>query len=138
MLHVAVSLSLIENVTFLKHFIPQTWFTGRIFLSSMLLIVISKYSIVSPFRSLGSENKENDDEGLSTIQRKEDQDKLRKNTNFLYNNTWSISRKYRYNLVIRHIPYSVLDNYSLHRPYEIPTLGLFSLTLFFFFRNVFT
>ena len=42
--HVVVSYSMMEDVEFLKYFIPQTWFAGRIFLSCMLLIGIAKYS----------------------------------------------------------------------------------------------
>lgn len=48
LLHVAVSFGLMENVGFLKYFIPQTWFAGRIFLSGMLLIAIGKYSFLFP------------------------------------------------------------------------------------------
>ncbi|MBA2266948.1 MAG: hypothetical protein H0W19_01220 [Nitrosopumilus sp.] len=42
--HVVVSYSMMEDVSFLKYFIPQTWFAGRIFLSCMLLIGVAKYS----------------------------------------------------------------------------------------------
>ena len=48
LLHVAVSYSLMEHSDFLKYFIPQTWFAGRIFLSSMLLVAIAKYSFLFP------------------------------------------------------------------------------------------
>ena len=48
LLQVAVSYSLMENSDFLKYFIPQTWFAGRIFLSSMLLVAIAKYSSLLP------------------------------------------------------------------------------------------
>ena len=47
MLHVIVSMTLIENIDFLKYFIPQTWFAGRFFLSAMLLIAVVKYSYTS-------------------------------------------------------------------------------------------
>lgn len=45
--HVIVSLTLIENMSFLKYFIPQTWFAGRFFLGVMLLVAILKYSSLS-------------------------------------------------------------------------------------------
>src|SRR5690606_12363241 len=48
LLHVAVSFGLMERVDFLKYFIPQTWFAGRIFLSSMLLVAIAKYAFLLP------------------------------------------------------------------------------------------
>ena len=44
LLHVTVSLLNIDNVLFLKYFIPQTWFAGRLFLSAMFAIAIFKYN----------------------------------------------------------------------------------------------
>ena len=81
LLHVVVSFSLIENVSFLKYFIPQTWFAGRIFLSSMLLIAISKYSILSPFEETKWNDKElfnkeiGNDKVRSLIQQKSKEEK---------------------------------------------------------------
>ena len=44
-----------DDITFLKYFIPQTWFAGRLFLSAMLAIAIFKYisflSINSRYRT---------------------------------------------------------------------------------------
>jgi hypothetical protein len=45
--HVIVSISFMNEPLFLKYFIPQTWFAGRIFLSAMLAIGIGGYSILS-------------------------------------------------------------------------------------------
>ena len=42
--HVLVSLLNMDNILFLKYFIPQTWFVGRLFLSAMLAIAIVKYT----------------------------------------------------------------------------------------------
>src|SRR5919199_90924 len=47
LLHVTVSYVSINDPAFLKYFIPQTWFAGRIFLSTMLVIAIVKYSTLS-------------------------------------------------------------------------------------------
>jgi uncharacterized BrkB/YihY/UPF0761 family membrane protein len=33
------------------------------------------------------------------------------------------------------LPASVIDNYSIHRPYEIPPLVLFIVALFYFYKN---
>jgi hypothetical protein len=33
-----------ENTFFLRHFIPQTWFAGRTFISAMMVIAIVKYA----------------------------------------------------------------------------------------------
>jgi len=40
LLHVTVSLHNMDDILFLKYFIPQTWFAGRLFLSAMLAIAI--------------------------------------------------------------------------------------------------
>jgi signal transduction histidine kinase len=141
LLHVAVSFSLIENVSFLKHFIPQTWFAGRIFLSSMLLIAISKYSILSPYEEANWNDKElfnkeiGNNKVRSRIQQKGKQEKNQKKiiiyVIFLGVFAGSIAI---FSLFVI-FPISVLDDYSLHRPYEIPPLILFSLTLFFFYKK---
>ena len=43
LLHVIVSLLNMDDILFLKYFIPQTWFAGRLFLSAMFAIAIFKY-----------------------------------------------------------------------------------------------
>ena len=43
LLHATVSLLNMDDIVFLKYFIPQTWFAGRLFLSAMLAIAIVKY-----------------------------------------------------------------------------------------------
>ena len=43
MLHVIVSYVAFDNPMFLKYFITQTWFAGRIFLSAILVMAIAKY-----------------------------------------------------------------------------------------------
>lgn len=55
LLHVIISYVYMDDVAFLKYFIPQTWFAGRIFLSAMLVIAITKYPTFS------GEMKRNDD-----------------------------------------------------------------------------
>src|SRR5688572_26903002 len=42
--HVIVSILNMDDIVFLKYFIPQTWFAGRLFLSVMLTIAIVKYA----------------------------------------------------------------------------------------------
>ena len=53
MFHVIVSYALMENISFVKYFIPQTWFAGRLFLGAMLLIAILKYSSLSQREEIG-------------------------------------------------------------------------------------
>ena len=47
LLHVIVSYNLINEPLFLKYFIPQTWFAGRLFLSAMFAMAIAGYPILS-------------------------------------------------------------------------------------------
>src|ERR671933_1092090 len=47
LLHVIVAYVSINDPIFLKYFIPQTWFAGRIFLSAMLVMAIVKLSSLS-------------------------------------------------------------------------------------------
>src|ERR671931_1869450 len=58
LLHVIVSYISISDPLFLKYFIPQTWFAGRIFLSAMLVIAIAKYSALSSPREEGQGKKQ--------------------------------------------------------------------------------
>ena len=143
LLHIAVSYSLMENSDFLKYFIPQTWFAGMIFLSSMFLIVIAKYS------SLFLEE---------LISPKIDQSDTQKNRIIQKSPPLIIEKKLDEKLQIKNLiiyliflgifagvipivssfmifPASVLDEYSLHRPCEIPPLILFTLALTFFYKK---
>src|SRR5918993_3924809 len=43
LLHVIISYTFMDEFLFLKYFIPQTWFAGRIYLSAMFAIAIAGY-----------------------------------------------------------------------------------------------
>src|SRR6266513_5445513 len=58
LLHVIVSYSSIDNPIFLKYFIPQTWFAGRIFLSAILVIAIVKYPTLSSLKDEEEQHEE--------------------------------------------------------------------------------
>ena len=47
LLHVIVSYNFINEPLFLKYFIPQTWFAGRLFLSAMFAMAIAGYPILA-------------------------------------------------------------------------------------------
>ena len=49
LLHVIVSFVYMNDIIFLKYFIPQTWFAGRLFLSAMLSIAMIKYISFSSY-----------------------------------------------------------------------------------------
>ena len=132
LLHVTVSLLNTDNITFLKYFIPQTWFAGRLFLSAMLVIAIIKY--VS-FSSMSESN----------IQ-KQEQRQMYSNRNKKYNQSTKLLLLY---LIIVTVfssiiamsslfvvfPFSVIDNIPIHRPYELFPLGLLLISLYYFYKN---
>ena len=60
LLHATVSLLNMNDILFLKYFIPQTWFAGRLFLSAMLAIAIVRYtSFLSVSSSTHNKNNNN-------------------------------------------------------------------------------
>jgi len=161
LLHVIVSYNLINEPLFLKYFIPQTWFAGRLFLSAMFAMAIASYpilsrkedpntgvlSIASSFRSRKKRQVQHLSPSMSEQDRKEEEEQER------------IKRESRHNRLQQKIllvslatlagiaatsavsslflvfPGLVLDNYPLHRPYEIPPLILFLVALFYFYKN---
>jgi signal transduction histidine kinase len=132
LLHVIVSLYHIQDDLFLKYFIPQTWYSGRLFLSAMLVIAIVKYTSLSPI--------------VSNIQEKQQQVPLGGNNNTQNN---KLPKSLLYSLILLAIyssilatsslffvfPFSVIDNIPIHRPYELIPLVLFLISLYYFYKN---
>jgi signal transduction histidine kinase len=133
-LHAVFSFSAAGNSIFLEYFIPQTWFAGRTFLGAMLVIAVLKYA-----PRVGEARKEREEEPeivYGPHSHEEHDDRL--HTTLLYP------------LIILAIlaisvaafsfftifPSIVIEtDYAIHRPYEIPSLVLFSITLLFFYRK---
>jgi signal transduction histidine kinase len=130
--HVIVSLLNMDDTLFLKYFIPQTWFVGRLFLSAMLAIAIVKYT---SFLSI-----------KSSKQQKQKQRQISSDKN---NENYKLSRLLLLYLIIVTLfvsigaisslfvifPFSAIDDISLHRPYEIFPLALFLFSLYYFYKN---
>jgi signal transduction histidine kinase len=130
--HVIVSLLNMDDTLFLKYFIPQTWFVGRLFLSAMLAIAIVKYT---SFLSIKSSKQ------LKQKQRQISSDKNNEN--------YKLSRLLLLYLIIITLfvsivaisslfvifPFSAIDDIPLHRPYEIFPLALFLFSLYYFYKN---
>ena len=133
--HVIVSFALIEDIVFIKYFIPQTWFAGRFFLGAMLLIAILKYSSVSQREEIEQVS----DIGSSSYTQEETEKKAitEKKDGIIYyiSILGIIAIVTAVSSLFLVYPSSVLDNYSVHRPYEIPPLILFCLVLFFFYKK---
>ena len=140
LMHALVSFSLVNEPLFLKYFIPQTWFAGRIFLSAMFVVAIVMYSTLSKdSKSLASSAS-----SLTASSRQED--------------TFSLKEEVRYNKLRNRLilsitmlaimaaiiaisslfsiyPGIVIDDFPIHRPYEIPSLALFLVALVYFYKN---
>jgi signal transduction histidine kinase len=124
LLHVIVSYVSINDPIFLKYFIPQTWFAGRIFLSAILVIAIVKYPTLS---SLKDEEEQHEEAGRRV--------KLQ-NTLKVYLTVLAIlAASAAISSLFLVFPASVLDNSPVHRPYELPSLVLFLIALFYFYKN---
>jgi signal transduction histidine kinase len=131
LLHVVISFTYMNEFMFLKYFIPQTWFAGRIFLSAMFVIAIAGYPL------------------LSSVTRKPNGGILAEPENQTLERPEKIPKVLVWSLVILSVaaggvaisslfvvfPGSVLDDSFLHRPYEIPPLALFVVALLYFYKN---
>ncbi|MDR4512321.1 MAG: ATP-binding protein [Nitrososphaeraceae archaeon] len=140
-LHVIVSLTNMYDVLFLKYFIPQTWFAGKFFLSAMLMIAIIKFPHLVKTK-IGFEQ-----ENLSNLK----SDKIERHKNIQSKNKKnSIPKTYDYIILSLLIifslflslgslfmifPFSVLDDFPIHRIYELVPLAFFVIALIYFYKN---
>jgi signal transduction histidine kinase len=165
LLHVIVSYTFMDEFLFLKYFIPQTWFAGRIFLSAMFAIAIAGYpALASAGRSMKSSSLSHISSRSSSSRKAAESSSppsrppaqysassasLRERKNNNNKKQEKIPKFLVASLVILTIlsafvaisslfiiyPGSVIDNFPLHRPYEIPALALFLIALFYFYKN---
>jgi signal transduction histidine kinase len=136
----------VGNTEFLTYFIPQTWFAGRTFLGAMLVIAVAKYAPKvekqdkQQIEGEGGEEephegKNNDDNNdINRLHVKHGEEKLHRSLllslfvlAFLAISVVAIS-------FFTMFPGIVLP-YSLARPYENPSLILFSVALFLFYKK---
>ena len=144
LMHALVSFSLANEPLFLKYFIPQTWFAGRIFLSAMFVVAIVMYSTLSKdSKSLASSSAAS---SITASSRQKETSLLKEDIRY---------NKLRNRLILSLImlaimaasiaisslfsvyPGIVIDDFPIHRPYEIPALALFLVALFYFYKNQF-
>jgi len=140
LLHVIVSYVAFDNPVFLKYFIPQTWFAGRVFLSTMLVMAIVKYYNLSSPSSKEEERREQDKrkQPHGVVKREEkhqQQNKLQKTVIIYLTILGILAASVAISSLFFVLPASVIDNYSIHRPYEIPPLALFTIALVYFYKN---
>ncbi len=138
-LHATLSFSALGNSTFLRYFIPQTWFAGRTFLGAMLAIAVIKYAPIQA--ALDFEVTASRDLNMSNSQDP-------KKTKYSHNkNSDRLDNTLLFSLIFSVLAISVVGvsfftvfpdivtNYPIHRPYEIPSLVLFSVALFYFYKK---
>ena len=158
LLHVVVSYIFLDEQLFLKYFIPQTWMVGRIYLSAMLAIAIIKYQVLSKdsdFTSSSSSSVNLTSGQLETSQSFENdlyynhQPEGSDLENWQHRNKSKLQKSFLIPLIVLStvsagiaigslffiFPGSVIDNYPIHRPYEIPPLVLFLIALVYFYKN---
>ena len=124
LLHVVVSFTFMHEFMFLKYFIPQTWFAGRIFLGAMFAIAIANYPRLSS--------------KSDSIYNPSDKDENDKIPRILFVSLFAlttISGLLAISSLFLVFPGAVLDNFPIHRPYEIPALALFLVALIYFYKN---
>ena len=124
LLHVVVSFSFMHEYMFLKYFIPQTWFAGRIFLGAMFAIAIANYPRLS--------SKSN------TIYASSSKGENNKIPRILFVSLFAltaISGLVAISSLFLVFPGAVLDSFPVHRPYELPALALFLVALIYFYKN---
>ena len=129
LLHVIVSYGAISNPEFIKYFIPQTWFAGRIFLSTLLVMAIIKYSDLSKGEDDVYQSKD------KQVRQQKSGKRVPKRILIYLLLLVVFSFGVALSSLILVFPASVIDEYSLHRPYEIPPLILFSVALFYFYKK---
>jgi signal transduction histidine kinase len=132
LLHVTISLVNMNDTLFLKYFIPQTWFAGRLFLSAMLAIAIIKYN---SFSSINLNNEQRQQISLVKQNQKNNKNVLSLSVLlYLAIVTVFVSIVAISSLFVV-FPFSVIDDIFIHRPYELFPLSLFLLSLYYFYKN---
>lgn len=129
-LHVIVSFSFADQPMFLKFFIPQTWFAGRIFLSAMLAIAIAGYPILA-----NPDFPESNTSGQLQQKGKSKSKKLPKLLVISLVVLAIVSVLLALSSFVIIFPGVVIDNPPIHRPYEIPSFILFLIALVYFYKR---
>jgi len=139
LLHAVLSYNAAGDSAFLRYFIPQTWFAGRTFLGGMLVYAVIKYSPT----------------GISENQSPPERQSLHKNVNKNLQHVIGENDGERLHaslLLFSLVVFAILaisvvivsffsifpiivTSYFVHRPYEIPSLVLFSLALAYFYKK---
>jgi signal transduction histidine kinase len=133
LLHVTVSLHNMDDILFLKYFIPQTWFAGRLFLSAMLTIAIFKYTT---FSSVNLTKQQQQQQQQQIPFNQNNKNILSKSLLFYFIIVTLISSAVAVSSLFVIFPFSVINaGIPIHRPYEIFPLALFLISVYYFYKN---
>jgi signal transduction histidine kinase len=151
--HVVISITYMNEFMFLKYFIPQTWFAGRIFLGAMFAIAIVGYPLLSSkinnkqstvVSNTGSPQQHksklsppmldspHESSNINFKNKKEKMPKILVASLLILTVASGILAISSLFVVF---PGAVLDDFPIHRPYEIPPLALFVIALLYFYKN---
>ena len=139
LLHAVLSYNAAGDSAFLRYFIPQTWFAGRTFLGGMLVYAVIKYSPTS----ISENQSPSERQGLHKNVNKNLQHAIGENDGErLHASLLLFSLVVFAILAISVVIVSffsifpiIVTSYFVHRPYEIPSLVLFSLALAYFYKK---
>jgi signal transduction histidine kinase len=157
LLHAVLSYSSAGNSVFLAYFIPQTWFAGRTFLGAMLAIAVIKYTPPLPDLIINTstkvkptikQSKTVTTNGLKEMEQEDEEEGMSLSVNS-GKKADKLHNTILYSLILLSVlavsvvvfsfftifPGIVLADYLVHRPYEVPSLILFSLALVFFYKK---
>jgi signal transduction histidine kinase len=152
LLHAAFSYAFVGNNEFLSYFIPQTWFAGRTFLGAMLVIAVAKYAPKVEKKQdeqqieRGGGGEEEEKPHSIDIPNTDNDNDIKKRDGI------SGEEKLHRGLLVSvfllaflavsvvaisffTIFPGIVVPYSLARPYENPSLILFSIALFLFYKK---
>ena len=145
-LHAVFSYGAVGNNEFLSYFIPQTWFAGRTFLGAMLVIAVAKYAPkVEKQDEQQIEGGEEEPHSIDIPNNNNDNDIKRRHVK---HGEEKLHRGLLLSLfLLAFLAVSVVAisfftifpgiviPYSLARPYENPSLILFAIALFLFYKK---
>lgn len=138
-LHAALSYNAAGDSTFLRYFIPQTWFAGRTFLGGMLVYAVLKYSPTSSSENQSASERQNlhknDNKDLQPVTSDKDSERLHASLLLFSLVVFAILAISVVVVSFFSIFPNIVTNYFIHRPYEIPSLLLFSLALAYFYKK---
>jgi signal transduction histidine kinase len=151
LLHAVFSYAFVGNNEFLSYFIPQTWFAGRTFLGAMLVIAVAKYAPKvekqdeQQIERGGGKEEEEEPHSIDISNTNNDNDIKRRDG---INGEEKLHRGLLVSLfLLAFLAVSVVAMsfftifpgivlpFSLARPYENPSLILFSIALFLFYKK---